>query len=172
LNSDRIKQIFGSYTVDILLQEAQLRVANLCSQHGQQMICRTLAVTLFSETLPTALKTADQQIRAGASIGETFRDLGFVTHKRNTHWCVAEAGEQFARLTGGEVNPGSPIAVRLYSLVVEIVGYDAAENEYATIAEAYHPNHESIRLESPSCDDDLAMPDKHREALQRLKAAL
>jgi hypothetical protein len=172
LNSDRIKQIFGSYAVDILLQEAQLRVANLCSQHGGQMICRTLAVTLFSQTLPAALKTADQQIRAGASIGETFRDLGFVTHKRNTYWCVAKAGEQFARLTGGEVLPGSPIAVRLYSLVVEIAENDATEGEYATIAEAYHPAHEPIRPESHSCDADPAMPGKHREAFLRLTAAL
>ena len=169
LNSDRIRQVFGSYSVDVLQQQAHLRIASLCSHHGGRTICRTLAVTLFAESLPDALKDADRRIREGASIGETLRDLGFITQKTDTHWCSATAGAQFARLTQGEVSAGSLLVARLYKLVVD---HNGERWEYATIAEAYHPAHEALNGRTLRAGDTPAMPERHREALNELLRAL
>lgn len=169
MNSDRIRQMFGSYSVDVLRQQEDLRIANLCSKHGTRTICRTLAVTLFAPTLPDALQRADQMIREGSSIGETLRQQGFVTHKADTHWCTVTAGEPFASITQQEVAAGSRLAARVYTLLVE---HEGDCWEYATIAEAYHPEHEAIHMDSQRCEDADTIPERQRAALDELLRAL
>ena len=47
MNSEQIESRFGSYRVKVLLQDANSRLASLCSEHDGKDICRTLAVTRF-----------------------------------------------------------------------------------------------------------------------------
>lgn len=147
LNSDLIRERFGSYFVDILEQDNGLRVANLYSEHDGQRICRTLAVTVFVEPVPATLARAHARILAGESIGATLRELGFVMEKSAEVSGTASAGAGFVSLTAGDVAPGSPLALRTYSLAV--AGRDGLV-DYATIAEAYHPAHVPAPLDAPA----------------------
>ena len=79
MNSEKILQRFGSYRVKVLHQDEVSRVANLCSQHDGQDICRTLAVTRFAAPTPEALASADQAIRGGMSIGSTLAEASWTS---------------------------------------------------------------------------------------------
>ena len=93
LNSDVIRERFGSYGVEVLSQNDELRVANLFSGEGNSKVSRTLAVTMFVLPRDSRLDASDQVIRAGGSIGASLRKAGFVVDKRvlldtevTTHW--------------------------------------------------------------------------------------
>ena len=82
LNSDAIKASFGSYGVEVIDQAAGTRVANLYSGHGADKVCRTLAVTEFTQPIDESLLESHKAIVAGASIGATLRAAGFTINKK------------------------------------------------------------------------------------------
>lgn len=164
LNSDLIRERFGSYFVDILEQDNGLRVANLYSEHDGRRICRTLAVTAFVVPPPPGLARAHGRILAGESIGATLRELGFAMEKSGEVTGTAHAGTAFASLTGGEVAPGSSLALRTY--VLSVTSRDG-RIDYATIAEAYHPSHVPA-----ATGDPVAIATADDRALKRLLDAL
>ncbi len=168
LNSHRIREMFGSYVVDVLQQTNAHRIASLCSIHGDRHICRTLAVTLFMHPTPKALQAADQVIRAGASIGETLQSMGVQTEKVDDHWCSWHSGAHFAALTG-DVSVGTEVAVRLYTLRTHS---DTGPHDYAVIAEAYHPEQIAVSDSMAACHSANEPVGKHREALMWLRSAL
>ena len=149
LNSDQIKRKFGSYGVEVLAQTAAMRVANLYSEHDSERVCRTLAVTRFSEPTPSALETADKLIRAGESIGLTLRSQGWSIEKKVAAQCVIPPGSAFQTLAGN-APVGNALSVRVYSLTATSGDMRA---DYAAIAEAYHPDHITLEALAP-CGDD------------------
>ena len=62
LNSDAIKASFGSYGVEVIDQAAGTRVANLYSGHGADKVCRTLAVTEFTQPIDPSLMRSHEEI--------------------------------------------------------------------------------------------------------------
>ncbi|EED34606.1 hypothetical protein NOR51B_544 [Luminiphilus syltensis NOR5-1B] len=152
MNSDLIRERFGSYFVDVMRQSEQTRLANLYSMENGEKICRTLALTQFF--LPTCPELAepDQQIRRGASIGATLRGAGYAVEKIESAIIVAKAGRKMADLTGGQVATGSRIEIRVYALNAVSAG---STYPYAMIAEAYHPAH--IPPASAAINVDMAL---------------
>jgi len=139
VNSEEIKNRFGSYQVKVLQQDQVHRVASLYSEHNEKAVCRTLAVTYFWQPTPKVVLPADTRIRQGHSIGSTLSDAGLVLHRQQLLETTATSGLGFEALSAGTVSPGTPVLLRLYRLDVGVE--DSALHAYATIAEAHHPAH-------------------------------
>lgn len=144
MNSDQIRARFGSYGVEVLGQTSHERLANLYSQHGGLRICRTLALTHFLTIDAPELEACHNAIVAGASIGVTLRRAGWTMEKTNAVTATTLCGTGFSSLTAGTVQPGVTIAIKAYTLQISKA---SGSVDYATIAEAYHPQHVS-----PSAD--------------------
>lgn len=138
LNSDAIKAAFGSYGVEVIDQAAGTRVANLYSGAGAEKVCRTLAVTEFTQPTDEALVSSHQKILEGASIGATLRASGFTINKKLLIKTEVPATDAFVALTKGTVPAGAPLFTKVYVLFAE---GDNRSIPYAVIAEAYHPAH-------------------------------
>jgi len=139
LNSDRIRQTFGSYGVDVLANDENRRVSSLYSSAGSDKTTRTYAVVDFIEATKSKLGTEHALIEAGGSIGEVFRDAGWSIDKR--HFFI---GELFVPATYTEigalmrVNLPEHLAADVYLFVVS---KDDRSYNYATITEIHHPDY-------------------------------
>ncbi len=138
LNSDTIKAAFGSYGVEVIEQVADTRVANLYSGHGDNKICRTLAVTEFTQPVDESLWSSHNKILSGESIGATLRAAGFAINKKLLVKTEVPANETFVALAKGTATLGTPLFTKVYALFAET---DQQTILYAVIAEAYHPAH-------------------------------
>jgi len=139
LNSDRIRQTFGSYGVDVLANDENRRVSSLYSGAGSDKTTRTYAVVDFIGAAKSALGTEHALIEAGGSIGEVFRDAGWSIDKR--HFFI---GELFVPATYTEI--GALMHVDLSQLLAAdvylfVVGKDERSYNYATITEIHHPDY-------------------------------
>ena len=139
MNSEQIESRFGSYHVKILRQDANSRLASLCSEHDGTDICRTLAVTRFVTPVPCSLVDADKLIRDGHSIGSTLKQLGMAISRDVIAEGTAPSGEGFVRLTGGQIDVDELLYIRVYELLAGSHGKTMVP--YAIIAEAHHPEH-------------------------------
>ena len=139
MNSEDIKNRFGSYHVKVMQQDQDHRVASLYSDHGNNAVCRTLAVTYFWHPTPPEVMSADQLIRQGHSIGSTLSGTGLLLKRQSLLEAITPSGASFELLTAGTVRPGTPLVLRLYRLDAGI--FDRSLSPYATIAEAHHPEH-------------------------------
>lgn len=139
MNSEKIESRFGSYRVKVLLQDANSRLASLCSEHDGKDICRTLAVTRFTTPVPDTLVDADKIIREGHSIGSTLKQAGMTMGRDVIAEGTAPCGEGFAVLAGGQIGLDELLYIRVYGLLAGPDG--SAMVPYATIAEAHHPAH-------------------------------
>ncbi len=139
MNSEQIESRFGSYRVKVLLQDANSRLASLCSEHDGKDICRTLAVTCFVTPVPDSLVDADKLIREGHSIGSTLKQAGLTISRDVVAEGTAPCGEGFAELAGGQIGIDEPLYIRVYRLLAGPLG--TAMVPYAIIAEAHHPEH-------------------------------
>lgn len=81
LNSQRIELKYGSYGVDVLAQNDDMRLSNLYSLKDGQKITRTIAYILYQRPLDQKLALAHQQIISGGSIGSTLKAHGFQVKK-------------------------------------------------------------------------------------------
>ena len=162
MNSEQIESRFGSYRVKVLLQDANSRLASLCSEHDGKDICRTLAVTCFVTPVPDSLVDADKLIREGLSIGSTLKQAGLTISRDVVAEGTAPCGEGFAELAGGQVGINELLHIRVYRLLAG--PSDTAMVPYAIIAEAHHPEHippltgmtPVSELISGALDDDAA----------------
>lgn len=139
LNSDRIRQTFGSYGVDILANDKNRRVSSLYSSAGSDKTTRTYAVVDFIEATKSNVGTEHALIEAGGSIGEVFRDAGWSIDKR--HFFI---GEFFVPVTYAEI--GALMRVNLPEhLAADVYLFVVSKNErsynYATITEIHHPDY-------------------------------
>jgi hypothetical protein len=138
LNSDRIRQQFGSYGVKVLRQDQQLRVSNLYSVHAERSICRTFAVVRFVQPTPAELAVEHAAIVAGGSIGEVLRQHGWQVDKRRLQLTALEAAPQSepGRLMG--LAEPTTLATDVYQLMVR---RGTLALTYAVIAEIHHPDY-------------------------------
>lgn len=76
INSELIRQKFGTYGVDVLYHSNNVRLSNLYSQHDTNKITRTIALVQFSAHSTERFEHEHQRILQGASIGAIFLGAG------------------------------------------------------------------------------------------------
>ena len=139
LNSERIRQKFGSYGLDILQGGEKIRVSNLYSVQNGKKTTRTLALVVYPEVIDLLLSTEHQKIINGQSIGEVFKGNGWRIKKQHVFFGEIEASSNFAgvySLMGGVAPVALPI--HIYNFFVRKNG---AEFLYASISEIHHPDY-------------------------------
>jgi hypothetical protein len=139
LNSERIRQKFGSYGIDVLEQDQQLRISSLYSIEDGQKVTRTLAVVIYPERIPAEIQLEHETIRAGGSMGEVFKENGWSVEKASLYFGDIPASQDFDQIYRlmGVLEP-VPLAVHLYELSV------CGQKEcfaYATLAEVHSPEY-------------------------------
>jgi len=137
LNSERIEQRFGSYGVEVIRADENIRYSSLHSLENGEPVTRTLAVVEFADPMPAPLRAAHQQIVSGESIGATFKSAGWSIDKPLLGYDVLAASPRFGRvyeLMG--LDEPAPLAVHRYRLQL-LQGDEALE--YATISEIHSP---------------------------------
>jgi hypothetical protein len=139
LNSDRIREKFGSYGVEVLRADSQRRISNLYSGGDSNRVCRPLAIVDFARPLSPTLKDAHALIVAGGSIGEVFRAAGWTIHKTSS-----QIGEQ--PLPDLDIDiPALMQIQRVSTLATNTYQFELEKNGrryiYAVISEIYHPDY-------------------------------
>ena len=139
LNSERIKQEFGSFGIDVLECSTERRVSNLYSFEDGRKICRTHAVVEFNPAALGALQAEHARVLAGESIGAVFKSRGWTINKRHTQLgSVTLTPRDAAIAKFMQVEP--PQQVALHSYIFEVRSETSAL-EYATITELHHPHY-------------------------------
>ncbi len=142
LNSERIEACFGSYGVEVLRQDGNLRVSSLYSFDADERITRTLAISEFADDLPDSLNDAHQAIRAGASMGATLEAAGWRVDKRQRYLGELAVSKASGCLSSPpEPESGQNLAVQVYDL------YAVREREkvrFALLAELHDPRYLSL----------------------------
>lgn len=139
LNSDRITEEFGSYGLELIAQDAGVRRASLYSVENGVRICRTYAVTRFAESNLAELAAAHAAIVDGASIGATFKSLGWTITKQTDYIGELELRDtQHAIAKLMALDKPAMLAMHVYRLML---AKDATTVHYATIIETHHPDY-------------------------------
>lgn len=139
LNSERIKQRFGSYGIDVFKSPDGLRRSNLYSLEDGQKVCRTYAVVRFDNVPADILGNEHAQILAGASVGATFKENGWTIYKETRYvgdLALPAEAEQLRALMALEDN--ATLAMHVYRLLLK---KDSQMIDYATIIEVHHPDY-------------------------------
>lgn len=144
LNSERIAARYGSYAVTVIAQDSRWRVTSLESRHGGRAITRTLALVRFAQPPRPALAAEDRRIRAGASIGETFRDAGWQIDKPLLYTGAQSVGADAHGLAARmDIDLPATLAVHVYRFDLERAGQ---RHTYATIVELHHPDYLDVAM--------------------------
>ena len=137
LNSDLIRERFGSYHVDIIRRNGDTRVSALSSDDDGARVCRTFAVTQF---LPGRLHVDPQvmqQIDDGGSIGATLRRAGIEVDKQSLDISdVTLDSPEHPAIRRMQLQAPSALALHIYTLGIR---NDSDASPFAIIAELHHP---------------------------------
>lgn len=139
LNSERIRDRFGNYGIEIVSQDARTRRSSLYSTAEDRRTARTEALVIFENPAGEPVAEIHRAVVAGASIGETFRDHGWQVQKNTVHIGdirVHDADNAIA-LRMGLAAPAT-LAMHVYELHLE---KESDRVFYATIIEVHHPEH-------------------------------
>jgi hypothetical protein len=137
LNSERIQANFGTFAIEVLEQDQNVRVSNLYSfPRAGDRTCRTFAVVQYARTMDPAIRAEHAAIIAGDSIGAVFAASGWEVRKRHLSYAERPATAKLAALMRIAVD--TPLAEHVYALDVVKGGRTI---EYATIAETHHPSY-------------------------------
>jgi len=172
-NSDRIKIKFGSYGIDIIENDNNIRVSSLYSLHHGQKINRTIAVVAYPDVIEAAFVREHEAIINGQSIGVVFEQHGWAIYKQ--HQFIGEfkipaecIGNHWLFGTGTV-----PPAIHSYSLVVSKNG---SSFNYAMIAEVHHPDFLRLKdlqtIYTQGCDKHQAQTRKTQDFLDIVKSKL
>jgi hypothetical protein len=143
LNSDRIRERFGNYGVEIIRADSSTRITNLYSESDGNRICRTLAMVRFRTPVPDVLRREHDAITAGGSIGEVFRNAGWIISKTNlTRAVIDQSWVDIDIAALMNVDPAESLASAVYEFTVRRGEHVYT---YATITEIYHPDFISLR---------------------------
>jgi hypothetical protein len=143
LNSDLIERRFGSYGVDVLYSNGDVRRASLYSIHDGRRICRTYAIVHW-RPLPDAatepsLAAAHERIVGGASLGATLQSAGWTLEKRSRFTGQLPALTPTPAWLGlMSLENSAGLAVHIYDISVRKFTQTI---EYAQIVEVHHPEH-------------------------------
>ena len=119
LNSERIKQRFSSYGLDVLDSENGLRRASLHSVENGSKVCRTCAVVRFDSVPADIIGDEHKQILEGASIGETFKSNGWTIYKETRYVGELQVpAESSALLELMALGADSSLAIHAYRLLL------------------------------------------------------
>lgn len=136
LNSERIEAAFGSYGVEVLEQNAAVRISNLFTGAGGDKVCRTFAIVRHAPKLDAALAREHAAILAGGSIGAVFAAQGWEVRKTHLRYGERPASAKLAALM--RVPEGTPLAEHAY--VLDVVK-DGRAFDYAALVEIHHPDY-------------------------------
>ena len=139
VNSERIRQKFGSFGIDVLETSAERRVSSLHSQERGGRVCRTYAVVEFNADVVGELAEEHALVMAGRSIGAVFKGRGWTINKRH-------ARVDSVTLTSGDsaitalmrLEPPQQVALHAYVFEASKAG---RVFEYAAITELHHPRY-------------------------------
>lgn len=157
LNSERIEQQFGGYGIDVLASEAGLRRSSLYSLQGNERICRTYAIVSFKEDLDSSYGLEHSKVLAGNSLGEVFKAFDWSLYKQTLHigsFKIDRPASEINQLM--QIVEARVLALHVYQL---LLAKDDQLFEYATIAEAHHPDYlaQSDLLKNYHYDDSESL---------------
>ncbi|MDJ0760298.1 MAG: hypothetical protein QNJ19_12925 [Woeseiaceae bacterium] len=137
LNSEKIEAKYGSYHIDVIASDGRTRQSALSSESNGTRVCRTFALTQFSDEgdAPSAHGT----IRGGASIGATLQRDGWSILKSTIHVghiTITDRQHTVAQLM--HLQTPAKLALHIYKLSIE---KDGDVVDYATISEIHHPDY-------------------------------
>jgi hypothetical protein len=139
LNSERIKQEFGSFGIEVIECSAERRVASLYSLENGARVCRTYADVAFNVSFVPELAVEHALVLAGQSIGAVFKRHGWSITKRHAHvGSVTLTPDDAGILSLMRLEP--PQQVALHSYIFE-VRKNGAIFDYASITERHHPQY-------------------------------
>lgn len=159
LNSERIEDRFGSYGIDVLASEEGLRRSSLYSVEDGKHVCRTYAVVRFAENPDESIGAEHAKVLAGNSLGAVFKSNGWKIHKQSIHIGSFEVSAQESDI-GRRMHlaEDTTLALHVYQLLLARGGRIF---EYATIAEAHHPEylseHQLLEIYSFDASDSLSL---------------
>jgi hypothetical protein len=146
LTSERIQEKFGSFFVQVLLQDelSGIRFSNLYSLEKGEKITRVLALVNFVNDVDPRLQGSHKEILDGKSLGATLAKHGLTVQK---HIMFKGVFDGFPRPINAMMNvTETSFAALMYDVTVKI-NNDIVP--YCTITEVYSPDFLSIReLES------------------------
>ncbi len=155
MNSERIAERYGNYGIALIRQDRNLRIADLYSTTSTRKTTRTLAMTRFVEPVAEPLAAGHDQVLEGASIGETFKSLGWRIDRVQLTQELLEntaTGTRLQRLMG--LSDEHSLALAIYALRLHM---GDATLDYAFIAEVYHPDYLPLEnLPPPEVSADQA----------------
>lgn len=161
LNSERIEQTFGSYGIELVHSDSEIRVSNLYSLHEGERVTRTLAIVRYPDRVPAELEVEHASIVAGGSIGATFKSAGWSVNKV-LHTLITDVELPPTARQLMEIEGDADIAVHAYALNV---ANELQQFSYATIIELHHPGYLAV-------DDLRAIYGPWGEVTQDLRASL
>ncbi len=137
LNSERIRERFGSYGIEVISGRRDMRRSSLYSVEGGIRICRTYALVRFSRQPEAMVGAEHEQVLAGHSIGEIFKASGWEIRKESLY--VGEVRletPQHPVATLMRLQSAQDVAVHVYRLSLH---KNSQTVDYATITELHHP---------------------------------
>jgi hypothetical protein len=139
LNSERIRQKFGSYGIDVVKQFESIRVSDLFSLEQERKVTRTFAVVFYPSSIPSSILTQHTEIKNGHSIGAVFKRNDWDIEKQHIWFGDIAASPDYASVYSsmGAV-AAVDLAVHIYQLYVSREG---ERHLYAKIAEVHHPDY-------------------------------
>lgn len=141
LNSELIRERFGSYGIEVLRDNGVNRRSMLYSVSDGERICRTYALVRYARlSAADAAQVAAETtaIRAGASMGSTFVRAGWAVSKESIDagWLPpVPAGHPVTDLM--QIREATPLAFYAYKFRVKNALHNIV---YAEIIEVYHPD--------------------------------
>ncbi len=139
LNSERINQRYGSYGIDLIESNDDIRRSNLYSLENQSKVCRTYAVVRFNNLSADLVGDIHAQILAGSSIGATFKANGWNVYKETRYiGDIKIAGDSNNVLRLMQQDGPKDMAMHVYRLLLKKDSYIV---DYATIIEVHHPDY-------------------------------
>lgn len=137
LNSDRIERRFGSYGVDVLEDNGERRISSLYSSEASGKVTRTYAIVDYVGPAKAAYADVHERIRAGGSLGSSFRQAGWTVGKQHLFIGEFEVPPSYREI--GElmqIELPATLATHHYLLTIS---RDERSYNYATVTEIHHP---------------------------------
>ena len=138
-NSDRIRQKFGSYGIDVIENGLRIRVSKLFSADEGVKTNRTFAVVMYPAVIEAAFKKEHEAIIKGQSIGIVLKESGWSIEKHHHYFGELDPSAGFSAVHSvfGDIGEIKPV-IHVYSLHIK---KDQSEFHYASIAEVHHPGY-------------------------------
>ncbi len=137
LNSEKIEAKYGNYHIDVIASHGRTRQSALSSESDGTRVCRTFALTRFSDEGGSV--SSHGTIRGGASIGATLQRDGFSILKSTIHvGRITITNRQHSVVKLMHLQTPAELALHIYRLSI---AKDGDVIDYATISEIHHPEY-------------------------------